>query len=85
MNGATSRPAALREWISQRAGPVADDTPLIANRLIDSLQLMELVLFIEELTDRPLRAEQLVPDAFSDIETICRRFFGEAAHPEGNA
>ena len=82
MNGAASRRTALRDWISERAGPVADDTPLLANRLIDSLQLMELVLFLEELTDRPLRAEQLVPGAFSDIDTICRRFFDDATHPE---
>jgi acyl carrier protein len=85
MNGASSRRAALREWIGQRAGPVADDTPLIADRLIDSLQIVELVLFLEELTGRSVRPEQLEPGAFSDIETICRRFFDEAAQPEASA
>ncbi len=85
MNGVGTRRAALRQWIGQRAGPVADDTPLIANRLIDSLQLLELVLYLEELTGRSVRLDQLEPGAFSDIETICRRFFDEAAQPEGSA
>ena len=82
MNGLAERRAALREWIADRAGAVADDTPLIAEGRIDSLRLMELELVLEELTGRRPRVEQLVPGAFRDIDTISRRFLEDAANTE---
>ena len=74
MSGLAERRAALRAWIV--------DTPLIAEGRIDSLQLVELVLFLEELTGRRPRVEQLVPGAFRDIDTISRRFLEDAGNTE---
>jgi acyl carrier protein len=82
MNGFAERRAALRAWVADRVGAVADDAPLIAEGRIDSLQLVELVLFLEELTGRRPRVEQLVPGAFRDIDTISRRFLEDAGNEE---
>lgn len=70
----------LREWISSASKKaekiaVADDTPIIEQRIITSLQVMDLILYIEQLTDRPIDAEDLKPGTFKDINTIYKNFF----------
>ena len=75
---------ALRQWILAHAGtPTADAmqdrTPLISSRLITSLQVLDLVLFIEELRGAPIDVTMLRPDAFRDIDTICATFFADGA------
>jgi acyl carrier protein len=70
----------LREWISQKSGKmrpedISDDTPIIEQRIIKSLQIPDLILYIEEHTGRPIDVEQLKPGVFRNIDTIYRNFF----------
>ncbi|MDQ3308411.1 MAG: hypothetical protein M3499_08670 [Actinomycetota bacterium] len=74
---------ALREWVREQAGdeaPLIDDaTPLIASRLITSLQVMDLLLLLEELRQEPIDPTALRPGAFRDIDAIYATFFAEPA------
>jgi acyl carrier protein len=70
----------LREWIagaSKKAErkPIGDDTPIIEQRIITSLQVMDLLLYIEQLTNEPLDAADLKPGSLKDINTIYKNFF----------
>jgi len=75
---------ALRQWVLAHAGTptaeaVRDRTPLISSRLITSLQVLDLVLFIEELRGAPIDVRMLRADTFRDIDTICATFFAGGA------
>lgn len=77
----------LRGWIAARnekLGPNGfdDDTPLIQERIITSLQVLDLVLFLEEITGRAVDVEQLKPGAFRSVNIICANF-GPAAQRGG--
>jgi acyl carrier protein len=79
MNEATLR-SRLRAWIVERArvGPapeLGDDTPLLTSGLLTSLDVAELVLFIEELRGEEIDSADLVPSAFASLETIWQTFF----------
>lgn len=70
----------LREWILQHAhrpapGGLRDDTPILEQRVITSLQLMELILFIERLSGRSVVVTQLKPGSFRTIDSIYQTFF----------
>ena len=70
----------LREWIVHKSGSlspneIADDTPIIERRIIKSLQIPDLILFVEEHTGRAIDVEQLKPGVFRNIDTIYRNFF----------
>ena len=71
---------ALKEWIANKSGKVTppeinNDTPIVEQRIITSLQVMDLILLIEKMTGNPVDVEQLKPGAFRDINTIYRNFF----------
>lgn len=74
----------LRAFVLERgagrlgAAELRDDTSLLACGLIDSLRLSELILLLEELSERPIDVEQLQPGSFRDLATIRRVFLGEA-------
>jgi len=70
----------LRQWIVKTSGKIRpdelnDDTPIIERRIISSLQLTDLILMLEELSDNAIDAEMLKPGAFRDINAIYRNFF----------
>ena len=73
----------LRDWIVKmngkiQASDIHDDTPIIERRIITSLQLTDLILMLEKLSDNPIDVEMLKPGVFRDINTIYRNFFGAA-------
>lgn len=69
--------AALRSWVQQRSGTVVDnDTPLLAERILTSLQVMDLLLYLEELRQDGIDPRALKPGVFRDIDTIYATFFG---------
>lgn len=75
--------AALREWVVERnpgvaPGDVGDDTPLIERRYLTSLQVADLLVFIEELRGEPLDAAALRPGAFRSLDAIHAAFFAPA-------
>lgn len=77
----------LREWVVKTNGKVqlqdiTDQMSIIEQRIISSLQVMELILFIEQLSGKPVDVEDLQPGAFRNIETIYQHFFNEASVEE---
>jgi hypothetical protein len=75
----------LLEWVTKHArqnvdGSLQYDTPILEQRIISSLQVMELILFIEKTTGKPVTAAQLSPKAFRSIETIHQTFFAGEGH-----
>jgi acyl carrier protein len=74
---------ALREWIVRTSGRIGrealrDDTPILEQRILTSLHVLELVLFLEQVTGLPIDVQRLRPGVFRDVDTICRSF---AARP----
>ncbi len=72
----------LRAWLSARAaesfcGTVSDDTPLIESGIINSLDVVELLLLIERLRGGIINVESLKPGAFSSLNAIIHNFFPE--------
>ena len=76
--------AALKEWIAKKSGKVAaaeltDTTPIIEQRIITSLQVMDLILHLERLRGKPVGIESLKPGAFRTVGDIYANFFPAAA------
>lgn len=74
---------ALRQWVLERNASLEpaqlnDDTPLLSQRLVTSLQVTDLLLFIESLRQRPVEVESLTSGSFRDIHTIHNTFFPTA-------
>lgn len=73
---------ALRNWCANTNGNIhadllSDDYPLLSERIITSLQISDLLLFIQKLTENPIRIEQIKHDNFKTIEHIYKAFFGD--------
>ncbi|HWI03839.1 MAG TPA: hypothetical protein VNT52_08450 [Acidimicrobiales bacterium] len=71
---------ALRAWVRDHnpdvpAGEPADGTRLIECRYLTSLQVADLLLFIEELRQAPVDPASLKPGVFASIDDICAAFF----------
>lgn len=71
---------ALKEWIVKvnrkvAIGDLKDDTPIIEQRIISSLQVMDLILHLERLRGRPVEIENLKPGAFRTLDDIYLNFF----------
>jgi hypothetical protein len=75
----------LRGWIAAKDGRIAaadigEETPIVERRLLSSLQVMNLLLYIEELRGEPIDAESLQPGAFRSLAAIYQQFFAERSH-----
>ena len=71
---------ALRRWIAGVSDKatlenLGDDTPLFRSGILKSIQVSDLILYIEELAGRAVDVEQIKPGVFRDIDTIHRSFF----------
>ena len=71
---------ALLDWVrAHRRGasdaPLDADTLLLQERLLTSLHLPELLLYIEQLSGRPLDVASIRPGAFASVAAIERHFF----------
>lgn len=53
---------------------VGDDTPLLAERVITSFDVMDLMLHLERASGQSINRTQLVAGSFRDIRTIARVF-----------
>jgi acyl carrier protein len=75
---------ALRQWVSKKSkvqvDDLRDDTPLIEQRILTSLQVMDLILHLERLGARPVELSRLKPGAFTNINSIWVHFFAEVPH-----
>lgn len=63
------------EHSEQDTSGLTDQTPLFENGLLKSIQIMDLILFIEELSGNEIDVERLQVGTFRDIATIVRGFF----------
>jgi len=75
---------ALRAWVRCHATVEVpesfdDATPLITTRYLTSLQVAELLLYVEELRDRSLDVSTLRPGVFRDIDTVYATFLADGA------
>ena len=70
----------LREWVvkNSKVQPletVADDTNIIEERIITSVQTFDLINFIERLTGEAIDLSLAKPGTFNTINAICATFF----------
>lgn len=75
--------AKLRNWIVKRAktspGPdFSDQTLILEERILSSLDVAEFVLYIESLLGEEVDVESLQPEVFASVDTIHKAFFGKA-------
>ena len=80
--------ATLREWIVEANGSIApvvlrDDTPILEERILTSVDVVELIVLIEELSGVPIDVERLDPSAFRDIDSIYGAFFAPSGVADG--
>ena len=57
--------------------PLSDATPLIEEGILSSVQVPDLILFIEDLRGRPVDIAELKPGSFRSVEAIVAAFFSE--------
>jgi acyl carrier protein len=79
-----TRKERLRAWIVEHgkridAADLRDDTPLLERRILTSLQIADLLLFLEELRDAPIDLEGLSGAAFRDLSSLVQTFLPEEA------
>lgn len=78
INNANNRQV-IRDWICSKARSVdgvsiTDQTLIIEEGLITSVDVLELILLIEELGQIEIDATELEPDMLGSIDEICRSF-----------
>lgn len=76
---------ALRDWIVKTNGKIrpeelTDETPIIEQRVISSLQVMDLLLFLEQLTGKSVDVEKLKPGIFQNVNTLYENFFRKESY-----
>lgn len=69
----------LMKWVLTKstkitAADLTDSTPLIETRIISSMQVMELILFLEKLKGGKLNMKNIKPGVFQDINSIYNTF-----------
>lgn len=73
----------LLNWVLKvstkvKAEELTITTPLIETRIITSMQVMELILFLEKLKGSRLNMKNMKPGAFTNIDTIYNSFLRPA-------
>jgi acyl carrier protein len=74
----------LRTWILARAKASADklptdDTPILASGLLSSLDVVELILYVESLRGEEVDIDSIEPAVLTNIDTLYQGFFGRRA------
>jgi hypothetical protein len=74
--------ADLRAWVVATSGKIQDgelkdDTALLEQRIISSLHVADLILFIEELREAPIDIALMNGKTLRSIDAICTTFLGE--------
>jgi acyl carrier protein len=70
----------LRNWIAEHSKlqPLDDwndQTPILDRGLLSSLDVVEFVLFIEELRGEEIASDDIEPEVFSNVDTLWEAFF----------
>ena len=75
----------LRSWIINRSkiqieeSELTDDTPVIEEGYLSSLDVVEFVLYIESLLDDEIELDDLEPEVFTSTNTMYATFFAGGA------
>ncbi len=72
----------LREWIAKHAKKAlmpdfSDETPLLEMGILSSLDVVEFMLFIENLRGDEVDPDAIEPEAFTSINTVYAAFFAK--------
>jgi acyl carrier protein len=70
--------AKLRSWIAatkKRPLPIGLDTNLIDDGILDSLEMVNFLLYIEEIRGREIPETLIQPERFVSLRVICETFF----------
>lgn len=75
----------LHDWLVQQngqisAGDLDADTPILERKIITSLQVLDLILFIERLRGGSIDVRLIRRGSFSSINAIMEHFFSEQTH-----
>ena len=70
----------LRDWIAKHAkkpltAEFNDETPVLELGILSSLDVVEFVLFIENLRGDEVDADAIEPEAFTNINSLYSAFF----------
>ena len=70
---------ALRQFVLDRnpaltPQALGDDTPLLTERLVTSLHLLDLLLLLESMRQAPIDVRRMSPDSFRSIDSIVDTF-----------
>ncbi|MEM9177623.1 MAG: acyl carrier protein, partial [Myxococcota bacterium] len=73
----------LRGWILARSGATpdrlsSDDQPILDDGLLSSLDIVEFILFIEEIREEEVDIEAIEPEVFNHIDALVEAFFPDA-------
>lgn len=71
----------LRSWIRSRAKlapsrELKDDTPILDQGILSSLDVAELILYIESLKGEEVDIDSIEPKVLRNIDTLYVAFFG---------
>ena len=74
----------LRDWIvkhSKATGKASfgDDTKILEEGILSSLDIVEFVLFIESLRGEDIDTDDIEPQVFTSINTLYAAFFTQVA------
>ncbi|MDQ3033996.1 MAG: hypothetical protein M3Y87_16395 [Myxococcota bacterium] len=72
----------LKRWIldhskAQVKGELGDDTPILEQGILSSLDIVEFVLYIESLRGEEVDTDAIEPDVFTSVDTLWVGFFAE--------
>ena len=68
-----------RSLITRRSAVITPDTPLFERKLIDSMNILRLIGYVERALGRRLRHRELVMSNFRSVRTIVRTFLNEGS------
>ncbi len=76
--------AEIKSWILKKNSKVAadqlnDDTPILEQRIISSLHVLDLILYLEKLSAKKINMSHLKPGVFQSVNTIYQNFFEAGA------
>ncbi|WP_328941087.1 acyl carrier protein [Streptomyces sp. NBC_00250] len=73
----------IAEWLHEKNpgldGPIADDEDLIEARLIDSMDFLEFIDLLEELSGNTIDLQEVTIDDFRTLGRVQERFLSAAA------
>ncbi len=74
----------LRSWIvkhtkapAAKAAAFSDDTRILEEGILSSLDIVEFVLFIESLRGEDIDTDDIEPEVFTSVNTLYEAFFAQ--------